>query len=205
MANIKMWHQGGGSYSPLPCGDKNIFTCPESKRIAAEYMRDFFFLTNVFYPTYDSFGNGSYYQQEIAGEVQTGDIIWFGLVPPMHHTMDIAGYAERTSAYGSSLDSLGGFKGTLVTALFNKATDADNAVCEPIDIKTHGKLEFAAAPDVAQQFVRGEVNRTTTPTQWLGLGLRIDTMPKGETNLANITAKLVVGGHVLGYDAQTTM
>lgn len=206
MADILMWHQGAGPEFKLPdCQGGPSFTCPQSKRIAAEYARDFYFLTNVLNPNWDNTFNGRHtWQNDLAADVKAGDTIWFVLVPPKHTVYDIAAYAEATLTEASSLTSLAGMTADLVTAVFNKA--AEDGTCEPVAAPTvQASLSFPAGAAPEEVFVTKKLEVTTTPVQWIGVGLKVTAMPTGSTTLEDIRSKIVVGAHVFGYDAQTHM
>ena len=206
MANILMWHQGRG-VQPLclpDCGGGPRFTCPEATKVAAEYHRSYFTLTNVLNPNYDNAFHGrETWQQRLLSEVQANDTLWLVMMPPKHTLYDVAAYGETTLADGSSLASLAGLEADLVTATFSQANE--NQLCEPTNVKVQASLTFPDGADPEEVFVQKKVELTSQPKQWVGVGLKIKAMPTGETDLANIRAKIGVVAHILGYDTQTHM
>ena len=68
MAHFNMWYQGQRKWNPLKCSGVPDATCPQSMRIAGEYMRGFFTLTNVLNPNleYDNLGYELPIYQELA-------------------------------------------------------------------------------------------------------------------------------------------
>lgn len=204
MANILMWHQGSRTTKAFDCGGGPQFSCPESKRVAAEYKRGFYTLTNVLNPNWDNnyYGRENW-QQKLVEDVKVGDVVWFVLVPPKHNTYDVAAFAEETLTDGSTLASLAGMRADLVTAKFSEA--GNNNLCEPTNLTTQGTVNFPAGTDPDEVFVQKKIEVVNSPKEWLGVGLRINAFPTGATSLENIRAKIAVVAHVLGYDAQTHM
>ena len=204
MANILMWHQGRREFKPLDCGGGPQFSCPESKRTAAEYNRGHYTLTNVLNPNWDNnyYGRENW-QQKLVEDVKVGDVVWFLLVPPKHNTYDVAAFAEETLTDGSTLASLAGLKADLVTAKF--AEENENGLCEPTGLANQGAVNFPSGTDPDEIFVQKKIEVVTGPKEWLGVGLRINAFPTGKTSLEHIRAKIAVVAHVLGYDAQTHM
>ena len=203
MAHFIMFHQGKNQNLSLPdCGGGPQFDCPRSKRIAAEYRRGFFTLTNVLNPNLNGveYCGSSYWQHRLADEVQIGDTLWFVLVPPKHKLLDVASYGEATFAEGSSLASLGGLTADLVVGKFKEA-DA-NGLCEPTEIETKGTVAFPEGADPEEIFVQADVNKVTQPTEWLSVGLKITALPTEAVSLAEIEARVAVVAHVMDYDAQ---
>lgn len=203
MAHFIMFHQGKAQELSLPdCGGGPKFDCPRSKRIAAEYRRGFFTLTNVLNPNLNGveYCGSSYWQYRLADEVQIGDTIWFVLVPPKHKLLDVASYGEATLVEGSSLASLGGLTADLVVGKF-KAADA-NGLCEPTEIETKGTVAFPEGADPEEIFVQADVNKVTQPTEWLSVGLKITALPTDAVSLAELQARVAVVAHVMDYDAQ---
>ena len=129
MAHKQMWYQGQAEYKVPKCDGKPSFTCPKSKRIAVEYNRGYFTLTNVINPNifYDNLGVEGWLYKELK-ETAVGDYLWLVLVPPKHHMTDVFLYNETTLTEHSSLVSMGGISLTLVTGEFTEA-DADGK-CE---------------------------------------------------------------------------
>lgn len=204
MANILMWHQGSRTTTAFDCGGGPQFSCPESKRVAAEYKRGFYTLTNVLNPNWDNnyYGRENW-QQKLVEDVKVGDVVWFVLVPPKHNTYDVAVFAEETLTDGSTLASLSGMRADLVTAKFTEA--GNNNLCEPTNLTTQGTVNFPAGTDPDEVFIQKKIEVVNNPKEWLGVGLRINSFPTGATSLENIRAKIAVVAHVLGYDAQTHM
>lgn len=204
MANILMWHQGRREFNPLDCGGGPQFSCPESKRVAAEYNRGHYTLTNVLNPNWDNnyYGRENW-QQSLVDEVKVGDVVWFLLAPPKHNVYDVAAFAEETLTDGSTLSSLAGLRADLVTAKF--AEKNANGLCEPTALTNQGAVNFPSGTNPGEIFVQKKVEIVNGPKEWLGVGLRINAMPTGKTDLSTIRAKIAVVAHVLGYDAQTHM
>ena len=204
MANILMWHQGRREFSSPDCGGGPQFSCPESKRVAAEYNRGHYTLTNVLNPNWDNnyYGRENW-QQKLVEDVKVGDVVWFLLAPPKHNVYDVAAFAEETLTDGSTLSSLAGLRADLVTAKF--AEKNDNGLCEPTGLTNQGAVNFPSGTNPDEIFVQKKVEIVNGPKEWLGIGLRINAMPTGKTDLSTIRAKIAVVAHVLGYDAQTHM
>ena len=203
MAHFIMFHQGKNQNLSLPdCGGGPQFDCPRSKRIAAEYRRGFFTLTNVLNPNLNGveYCGSSYWQHRLADEVQIGDTLWFVLVPPKHKLIDVAAYGEATFAEGSTLASLGGLTADLVVGKF-AAADA-NDQCTPTEVETKGTVAFPEGADPEEIFVQADVNKVTQPTEWLSVGLKITALPTEAVSLAEIEARVAVVAHVMDYDAQ---
>lgn len=204
MANILMWHQGRREFKSPDCGGGPQFSCPESKRVAAEYNRGHYTLTNVLNPNWDNHYYGrENWQQRLVEDVKVGDVVWFLLAPPKHNVYDVAAFAEETLTDGSTLSSLAGLRADLVTAKF--AEENDNGLCEPTNLTNQGAVNFPSGTNPAEIFVQKKVEIVNGPKEWLGVGLRINAMPTGKTDLSTIRAKIAVVAHVLGYDAQTHM
>lgn len=203
MAHFIMFHQGKNKNLSLPdCGGGPQFDCPRSKRIAAEYRRGFFTLTNVLNPNLNGveYCGSSYWQHRLADEVQIGDTLWFVLVPPKHKLIDVAAYGEATFAEGSTLASLGGLTADLVVGKFAAATA--NGQCTPTEVETKGTVAFPEGADPEEIFVQADVNKVTQPTEWLSVGLKITALPTKAVSLAEIEARVAVVAHVMDYDAQ---
>ena len=203
MAHFIMFHQGNSNNFSLPdCGGGPQFDCPRSKRIAAEYRRGFFTLTNVLNPNLNGveYCGSSYWQHRLADEVQVGDTLWFVLVPPKHKLLDVAAYGEATFAEGSSLASLGGLTADLVVGKY-AAADA-NGNCTPTGVETQGTVAFPEGVDPEEIFVQADVNKVTKPKEWLSVGLKITALPTDAVSLAEIEARVAVVAHVMDYDAQ---
>lgn len=205
--NHIMYHQGRGKEFSLPnCGSGPEFTCPTSKRIAAEYHRSFFTLTNVLNPNWDNAYYGrETWQQKFLDNVEVGDTIWFVYVPPKHNLYDVAAYAEKTLADGSSLTSLAGMELELVTGDVEVTLgDKENVTsCDPTNVQSHGTLTFPAGTDPEEIFVQAKIEKLTTPKTGIVVGLKINKAPTDKDNLKDIRSKIAVVAHVLGYDAQT--
>ena len=203
MAHFIMFHQGNNNDFSLPdCGGGPQFDCPRSKRIAAEYRRGFFTLTNVLNPNLNGveYCGSSYWQHRLADEVKVGDTLWFVLVPPKHKLLDVAAYGEATFAEGSSLASLGGLTADLVVGKYS-AADAKSQ-CTPTGVETKGTVAFPAGADPEEIFVQADVNKVTKPKEWLSVGLKITALPTDAVSLAEIEARVAVVAHVMDYDAQ---
>lgn len=203
MAHKQLWYQGTTPFNPLKCDGRPEFTCPSSKRVAAEYMRDYFTLTNVLNPNtfYDNLGVESWLYKELQS-VKVGDVLWLALVPPKHHVSDVFAYNEATTTEHSSLASMGGITLSLVTGIFKEADENGN--CEVSSQETHGTLAMPEGAEPDEQFLRAAVDITTQPKNWVGIGFKVDALPANRT-LADFVGKIVIGCHAVGYDAQTYM
>lgn len=218
MANIIMFHQGRGhDYNPLNCGGGPEFTAPTSKRIAAEYHRGFYTLTNVLNPNWDNNWYGrENWQQKLIADVKVGDTIWFVYVPPKHKLIDVAAYGEKTLTDASSLESLSGMELELVVGKVDvdsgkKKSDSkvvaanDATTCNPSGVEVKGTLSFPAGNDPDEIFVQSDIGQITAPKKGLLVGLKVKAYPKGKKDLKDIRAKLAVVAHVISYDSQTHM
>lgn len=203
MAHKSLWFQGKTPFVVPKCDGKIPRTCPKSTRIAAEYNRGYFTLTNVINPNifgYD-YGVETPLKKELA-EAKVGDYLWLILVPPKHHITDVFTYNEVTQTPQSSLQTMGDITLTLVTGKFKEVDEnGDCMVTEEID---HGVLAMPSGEKVKAQFVRNGVDITNDTETWTGVGLKIEALPVGKT-LADIVGKIVVGAHVQDYEAQTFM
>lgn len=200
MAHKTLWFQGRTPYVVPQCDGRIPATCPKSKRIAHEYTRGHFTLTNVLNPNifYDDYGVETPLKKELQ-EVQVGDYLWLVLVPPKHHIQDVFAYNETTLTEHSSLTSFDGIELTLVTGEFAEADE--NGDCAMTNEAEHGQLVLTGTDEV---FLRAATDITNQPKQWTGVGIRVDALPAGRT-LADIVGKIVVGAHAMDYDAQTFM
>lgn len=203
MAHHKLWYQGTSPYEPLKCDGKPSFTCPESRRIASEYGRDYYTLTNVINPNifYDSLGVETWLAKELR-DVKVGDTLWMVLVPPKHRIVDVFLYNEETTTEHSSLQSMGGISLSLITASFTEADD--NGDCEMTNETNHGTIVMPNTDDAEEQFLAVASSEVTNPKTWMGVGIKVEALPNDRT-LADIVGKIVVGTHTLGFDAQTFM
>lgn len=203
MTHKSLWFQGKAPYTVPKCDGKIPKTCPKSKRIAHEYTRGYFTLTNVLNPNifYDDYGIETPLKKELA-EVKVGDYLWLVLVPPKHHVLDAFTYNEVTATEHSSLQTMGGITLSLVVGKFKEADAEGN--CEMTEENNLGSLVMPATPDAKEQFLRAAVDMTTDTETWLGVGVKIEALPANRT-LADIVGKIVVGAHALDYDAQTFM
>lgn len=201
--HIKLWYQGKEPFVIPKCDGKPTFTCPESRRIAAEYTRGFYTLTNVLNPNiaYDGLGYSTWLPDELR-KVEVGDTLWLVLVPPKHHIADVFAYNEQTLTEHSSLQSMGGLSFELVTGRF-KSADA-NGDCALSGEESHGVVTMPATADAKEQFLRAATDITNDGETWTGVGIKLSALPTDKT-LADIVGKLVVGCHVWDYDAQTFM
>lgn len=204
MAHFNMWYQGQRKWNPLKCSGVPDATCPQSLRIAGEYMRGFFTLTNVLNPNleYDNLGYELPIYQELA-KAKVGDYIWQVLVPPMHTIVDVFLYNKTLlTPENSTYASFGGITLTLITGTF-KAADA-NGDCPMTDERTQGTLTMPEGAAATQQFFCKQTPITNPPDTWTGVGFKIDALPANKT-LADIVGAIVTGAHVMDYDAQTFM
>ena len=209
MANHIMYHQGKGHKFSLPeCGGGPQFTCPTSKRVAAEYHRGFYTLTNVFNPHMDNNYYGrEHWQQKMAEDIKVGDVVWFVYVPPKHSLYDVAAYGEKTLADASSLESLAGMELELLTGSVNVTSGMkeDTVTCDPTDLASHGTLSFPSGTDPEEVAVQAKIEKFTAPKKGIVVGLKVNRMPTGKLTLQDIRSKLAVVAHVLSYDSQTHM
>lgn len=203
MAHKSIWYQGVTPYVVPKCDGKIPQTCPQSKRVAGEYARGFYTLTNVVNPNifYDDYGVELPIKKELR-ELGVGDILWFILVPPKHKLIDVFAYNETTYTEHSSLQTFAGISLSLVTGTFTGVDE--NGDCPMTNETNHGTLVFPDSDDATEQFLVADVNTVNGISTYTGVGLKIDALPDGVT-LADIVGKLAVGGHVLDYDAQTFM
>lgn len=205
MANHLMWHQGNAAGNYPNCEGGPEFQCPKSKRIAAEYMRDFFTLTNVIAPYFDpdNFGNMGWGYEKLK-EVAVDDTIWLVLVPPKHKVIDVAIESHEANIELASLASLGGLSVDLVGAKFSEGVDG---VCEPVGVAptVHSSIVFPSDALALPQFQAADVGITNSTTEWYGVGVTIKALPTGATTLADITALIAVIAHVYSYDYQLHM
>lgn len=205
MANLLMWYQGNAGSKFPNCDGGPEFQCPVSKRIAAEYGRDHFTLTNVVNPNLGDYGHNEGWLNRAYDEVEAGDILWLILVPPVHCVEDVAIITEETMAEFSSMESLGGAVVTLVGAKF-EAADDETGLCAPVgSVTDYNVVNFAAGELAKPTADRTKTDIFLAPTEWYGVGIRIDTMPTDAVSLADITAKIAVVAHVQGYDSQIHM
>lgn len=200
--NVIMWYQGKKPYVVPRCDGKIQPTCPSSTRIAAEYNRGFFTLTNVINPNifYDDYGVETPLKQMLA-EAKVGDTLWLALVPPEHKVLDVFAYNELTDTEQSSFSTFDGIQLSLVTGQFKKADKDGNCPLVGGAATVAGALAFTALNKV---FLQKDVNALNDTETYLGVGLKIDALPKDKT-LAEIVGKIVVGAHAIDYDAQTFM
>lgn len=210
MANHILWFQGSGAGKVTPCLDGPVFTCPESKRIAAEYNQGHYKLSNVMntgvHP-YD-FGNTGWLARKL-NDVKAGDIVWLALVPPLHVVDDIFMHLHAGQDEGSSLNTLAGAKFTLVASRFSGATDeqtdASNgctmvgSLVEGGNVTITTQTEAAVYHDLRQDSVFLNLN------EWYGVGIRVDTLPTNMDSLALSRAIMGVVTHARGFDMQYQM
>lgn len=202
MAHFMKWYQGKAPYEIVKCDDKYPHTCPQSKRIAAEYNRGHFTLTGVIAPNVT---DGLYvepaYDAEVFAEAKVGDYIWLTLVPPMHHISDVFAYNDLLiSLPGSSFTTFGGIALALVTAEF-KEKDADGNCQMQGGENNHGILIFPEGTNPKKQFLRASVDLTTDTETYIGVGFRVVALPANST-IADIMGKLALGVHAVDYQSQ---
>lgn len=102
------------------------------------------------------------------------------------------------------MESLGGAVVTLVGAKFAAADET--GLCAPVGLVTdYNVVNFAAGELAKPTADRTKTDIFLAPTEWYGVGIRIDTMPTDVVSLADITAKIAVVAHVQGYDSQIHM
>ena len=205
MANHLMWFQGNAAGTYPNCEGGPEFQCPKSKRIAAEYMRDFFTLTNVIAPYFDpdNFGNMGWGYEKLK-EVEVDDTLWLVLVPPKHKVIDVAIESHAANIELASLASLGGLSVDLVGAKFAEGVDG---VCAPVTepLTVHASVLFPSGEAAEEQFQAAAVGITNSTKEWYGIGINIKALPTGATSLADITALIAVIAHVYSYDYQLHM
>lgn len=204
MAHKSLWFQGRSPYVVPKCDGRMIPTCPKSERIAGEYNRGYFTLTNVLNPTYsyDDYGMETPLKQELA-EVKVGDYVWMLLVPPMHVITGYFAYNDTTYTEGSDLSTMGGISLTLVSAKFS-ASDADGN-CPIMEPETpHAGLVFPETPNPQKQVAYTYTTEVTPVGVWKGVGFKVDALPENKT-LADIVGRIVIGCHVMDLDAQSFM
>ena len=202
MAHFMKWYQGKAPYEIVKCDDKYPHTCPQSKRVAAEYTRGHFTLTGVLVPHVT---DGRYvepaYDAEVFAEAKVGDYIWLTLVPPMHHVSDVFAYNDLLiSLPGSSFTTFGGISLSLVTAEF-KEKDADGNCQMQGGENNHGILVFPEGTNPKKQFLRASVDFTTDTETYIGVGFKVEALPAKST-IADIMGKLALGVHAVDYQSQ---
>lgn len=202
MAHFMQWYQGKAPYEIVKCDDKYPHTCPQSKRVAAEYNRGHFTLTGVIVPNVT---DGLYvepaYGAEVFAEAKVGDYIWLVLVPPMHHISDVFAYNDLLiSLPGSSFTTFGGISLSLVTAEF-KEKDADGNCQMQSGDNYCGTLVFPEGENPKKQFLYTGVNITTDPETYIGVGFKIEALPAKST-IADIMGKIALGVHVVDCQSQ---
>lgn len=193
------WYQGT---KPI-CDNEHSFTCPKSRRTAAEYNRGHFTHTAVIAP---NVATGGYIVElahgaEVYREMKVGDYLWLVLVPPMHHIFDVFAYNDILLGLPtSSFSSFSGISLSLVTAEFKEADVNGN--CKMRSAETnYGTLVFPDEKDAKQQFLRAGTDITTNPETWVGVGFKIEALPANRT-LADIRGKIAIGCHTLDYQSQ---
>lgn len=197
MANYLMWYQGNQGQE-FPNCDGYRFVPPVSTKIASEYQREKFFLSNVINNHYfDEIGIDTNRKKSLE-TIVANDVLWLLAIPPTHFVEDAIMYAEETWAEGSDLDSLAGAKLTLVQGKFTKENGT------PSDIQELGSITYTKGNRV-KQVAHKAINYLTKPTEWLGIGIKVATLPTVNRGLADVTAKIAVGCHVKAYDTQTHM
>lgn len=204
MADVLMWFQGNASGDYPNCEGGPEFQCPISKRIASDYMRDFFTLTNVIAPYFDpdNYGNMGWAHRRLQ-DIKVGDTLWLLLVPPKHKVVDVAIESHETSIDLASIASLGGLSVDLVGAKFAEAVDG---VCAPVGEPTvHASVVFPSGDAAEAQFQAADVGITNGTKEWYGVGINIKVLPTGVASMADITALIAVIAHVYSYDYQLHM
>ena len=220
MANILFWNQGSGSTAGLKCSGVPDFSAPEAKRIAAEYMRGYYTLTNVLNTTIDEENYGNLgWQRDYLADAVAGDIVWMVVVPPNHKVIDFAMQVKESMDEYSSIAGMDGFVLTPVAATITKPGNL--GVLEPIDYKDDistltfgtpvvgttmtGANLVATYPDTREIVLAPtDVNAFVPPNTYYAVGIRIDTLPAGKT-LYDVTATLGIIAHARDYDTQTQM
>ena len=202
MAHFMRWYQGEAPFEIPKCDDKFPFTCPKSKRTAAEYNRGHFTHTAVIVPNST---DGQYVEptldSEVFAEAKVGDYIWCVLVPPMHHISDVFAYNDTLlSLHGSSFTTFGGISLSLVTAEFKEKDKDGNCQMQGAETN-HGTLVFPEGNDAKKQFLRKGVDITTDTETYVGIGFKIDALPAKRT-IADIMGKIAMGGHTVDYQSQ---
>lgn len=220
MANILFWNQGSGSTVGLKCDGVPDYSAPESKRIAAEYMRGFYTLTNVINSQVDveNYGNLGW-QNEYFANVAVGDVVWMLLVPPNHKVIDFAMQVKESMDEYSTMADMAGFTLTPVASLITKPNSS--GVPMPIDYKDDlSSLTFGAPvvgttmtganlgttyPDTKEiVLVPTDADTFLPPNTYYAVGIRVDALPNGKT-LADLPATVGLIAHAMDYDTQTQM
>lgn len=196
------WYQGEAPFEIPKCDDKYTFTCPKSKRTAAEYNRGHFTHTAIIAPNGT---DGQYLERtldsEVFGEAKVGDYLWLVLVPPMHHISDVFAYNDTLlSLANSSFSTFGGISLSVVTAQFKEKDKNGDCKMAGGEVN-HGTLVFPDTKDAKKQFLRAGVDITNDPETWTGVGFKIDALPNKRT-IADIMGKIAVGAHTLDYQSQ---
>lgn len=202
MAHYMRWYQGEAPFEIPKCDDKHPFTCPKSRRTAAEYNRGHFTHTAVIVPNGT---DGQYIEptldSEVFAEAKVGDYIWLVLVPPMHHINDVFAYNDTLlSLPGSSFDTFAGISLSLVTAEFKEKDKNGNCTMQGSDTN-HGTLAFPKGPNAKQQFLRTAVDITNDPETWTGVGFKVEALP-AKLTMADIMGKIAIGCHTVDYQSQ---
>lgn len=202
MAHYMRWYQGEAPFEIPKCDDKFPFTCPKSKRTAAEYNRGHFTHTAVIVPNST---DGQYIEptldSEVFADAKVGDYIWLVLVPPMHHISDVFAYNDTLlSLAGSSFTTFGGISLSLVTAEF-KEKDADGNCQMQGGETNHGTLVFPEGENPKKQFLRKGVDITTDTETYIGVGFKVEALPAKST-IADIMGKIAIGAHTVDYQSQ---
>ena len=204
MANHLMWFQGNSAGFYPNCDGGPEFQCPKSKRIAAEYMRDFFTLTNVVAPYFDpdNYGNMGWAYEKLK-DIKEGDTLWLVLVPPKHKVIDVAIESAEAKLEDADIGTLGGLSVDLVGAKFDQG---DGGVCEPVgDVTTHTSVTFPDGEDAEPVFQAADVNILNNTKEWYGVGIKVNALPTTVDSLADITGFIAVIAHVYSYDYQLHM
>lgn len=202
MAHYMRWYQGDIPYEIPKCDDKHPFTCPKSKRTAAEYNRGHFTHTAIIAPNST---DGQYVERtldsDLFEEVKVGDYVWLVLVPPMHHISDVFAYNDTLlSLPRSNLTSFGGISLALVTAQFKGKDDNGDCLMQGSETN-HGTLAFPEGENPKKQFLRVGVDITNDPETYVGIGFKVEALPAKRT-IADIMGKIAIGGHTVDYQSQ---
>ena len=220
MANILFWNQGSGSTAGLKCSGVPDYSAPESKRVAAEYMRGFYTLTNVINSQIDTENYGNLgWQGDYLAEGKAGDVVWMLLVPPNHKVLDFTLQVKESMDEFSSIADMTGFTLTPVAALITKPDES--GVAQPIDYSdalsdltfgtpvvgtTMTGANLTTAYPNTQEIVLApkDANTFLPPNTYYAVGVRIDALPAGKT-LADLPATIGLIAHAMDYDTQTQM
>ena len=195
MTDLFLWNQGVPEIIIPRCSGDRPATCPSSLRVASEYNTGFFTLSNTICPHINWDKSDPTLVRPLR-DIKVDDYIWLVLVPPEHTIIDAFIKSELLTASGSSYESLAGVELVLSMAVFDKA-DETTGICP--DKNSEAPLVTLTFSNDERSFARSDMNYTFTNNKWIGLGVKVNALPR-DGYLADITASIVVGAHILGYD-----